>query len=178
MRMKKTINFLILLVLIPIAFAFVCKVDEVCNVRIPCTYHDNLCPSDMECRMDIYNTNGNLLINYALMTYNKTNYNYSYEFTSLGQYRSFVQCNNTNINASTSFDIDVVKKDMLLGNISQESETRTIIILISLIVIFLILGIYFNTLGSQFKYLFFMLAVVFIDALAYFGYHIMDGINS
>jgi len=155
-----------------------CKVDEACNLRIPCTYNDNLCPNDMKCYIDIYNSQGGLLLNYAEMTHNVTNYNHSYTFSTLGTYRAFVQCNNTNINASTSFDVNVVKKDIIFGDIDQNTETRTIIILISLIVIFIALGIYFQLLGSHFKYLFFMLAIVFIDALTYFGYRMLDGINS
>jgi len=115
------------------------------------------------------------------MTYNIGYYNYTIPASNLsevGTYKSDMTCNNSGYNASYIFDIEVTKNQILPQNDNFVSETKILGILIAMIIIFMLLGVYYSMRNANLKYLFFILGILSLDALVYFGYTIADSISS
>lgn len=151
------------------------------DIKMPCKLNGNNCPSNVNCSLSLYYPNLSLAVYNQPMSYNIGYYNYSINssiLNTIGLYKSDMTCNNSEYNNSYIFYVDVTKKPIYNSDTDYVSETRVISILISLILIFIALGVYFNIKDSQLRYLFFMIAIVFIDALTFFGYTILDNINS
>lgn len=151
------------------------------TISQPCRRNGADCPNTVSCDLTTWYPNMSILFSNVQMSYNAGYFSYNVvggNFSTIGTYNNAMTCNDSVYNATYIFDLDVTKKQILSTDTNFVSETKIITILISLIMIFLGLGVFFSIRDANLKYLFFILAILTIDALTYFGYTITNAISS
>lgn len=144
------------------------------NLKVLCVNSGAPCSPSALCNLTSEYPNGSLLVDNKQMTYNGVYLNYTLPSSmSLGQYQSFIFCNDSGNSGYSSFAF-------VINDTGEQDSTNLTVMLIILFVFtifFLGLALFFYLKKSPLTYMFLILTFIFLTLTSYTGYMMSKNIG-